>query len=382
MKVEAQGRMVAGQPQQEWVRMRITAAACISAQRPGAQCRACADICPVDAITIHDRQITLSGEQCAGCGQCAPVCPTGALLADSFPDLTSRAQPVLECARIPTSDRVPGASIVPCFGALSTTTLLAASAKGGITLVNRQQCRDCALGGGDAPWTQAANKAQDILAQIAIAPAIALRVIEMPMQANALLPIPNASKEAAPSLSRRALFARVIAPQRPVDPTIIDHQNAIPQPVDVSALDNRLSVLQELAAGSPVPATVFPVVTLDEKCCANALCGRVCPTGALQAEDNTTEQTLSFDPARCIACGDCVSICPTKAIALHPRGDGVYAGRIALRVSRRSICPVCDSNFAPDESGDDRCPSCRIDRGLAALGHMLMRRNKPPDLDA
>jgi ferredoxin len=41
-------------------------------------CGACAEICPVQALTIEDGLAIVDEEWCIGCGVCAPRCPTGA----------------------------------------------------------------------------------------------------------------------------------------------------------------------------------------------------------------------------------------------------------------------------------------------------------------
>jgi Ni,Fe-hydrogenase III small subunit/ferredoxin len=42
-------------------------------------CRACADACPTDAITLEDGQVRLDLGRCLFCADCAQACPTGAI---------------------------------------------------------------------------------------------------------------------------------------------------------------------------------------------------------------------------------------------------------------------------------------------------------------
>ncbi len=45
-------------------------------------CGACADECPVDAISEGDGKYEIDPEKCIDCGTCAGVCPVGAPGAD------------------------------------------------------------------------------------------------------------------------------------------------------------------------------------------------------------------------------------------------------------------------------------------------------------
>ncbi len=41
-------------------------------------CGACADNCPVNAISAGDPIYVIDADACAGCGACADCCPVGA----------------------------------------------------------------------------------------------------------------------------------------------------------------------------------------------------------------------------------------------------------------------------------------------------------------
>ncbi len=49
--------------------------ACIS-------CGACADQCPVEAISQGDTQYVIDPDKCASCGSCAEQCPMGAIVEE------------------------------------------------------------------------------------------------------------------------------------------------------------------------------------------------------------------------------------------------------------------------------------------------------------
>ena len=45
-------------------------------------CGACADGCPVSAISEGDGKYEINADECVDCGSCEAVCPTGAISAE------------------------------------------------------------------------------------------------------------------------------------------------------------------------------------------------------------------------------------------------------------------------------------------------------------
>ena len=45
-------------------------------------CGACAEECPVSAISEKDGKYVINAEECVECGSCADVCPVGAPAKD------------------------------------------------------------------------------------------------------------------------------------------------------------------------------------------------------------------------------------------------------------------------------------------------------------
>ena len=45
-------------------------------------CRACAEACPVEAISQGDSQYVIDADACVDCGACAANCPTEAIVAE------------------------------------------------------------------------------------------------------------------------------------------------------------------------------------------------------------------------------------------------------------------------------------------------------------
>ena len=45
-------------------------------------CGACAEACPVEAISQGDSQYVIDADTCVDCGSCAANCPTEAIVAE------------------------------------------------------------------------------------------------------------------------------------------------------------------------------------------------------------------------------------------------------------------------------------------------------------
>lgn len=352
---------------------------CLVVQRPAQSCRSCAVACAVGAITIAERQVTVSRETCFGCGRCEAACRLDAIEMPGADRSLPIPMATLECGRVPLMLRRTGAIAVSCLGAISEHALLKYAADGGrkLVIVDRAWCENCAVGRCAAPWHDAVDKVRSLLDAMGRAGDLQVEVLREPQPATASLPLVSVGAHAA-KMSRRQIFARLLSPpvQRPAK-TEADRYG-VPKTVAPNALTERVASLREINSGEPLPGILFPTVSLRETCCGNLTCVAACPTAALATAKHGLSVSLSFDPALCINCGECATICPTGSLELRARGSGQYDGRRELRGHARINCAICDGEFNPD--GDDaRCPACRKDHGLAAAGFGLMRgRNQTP----
>jgi ferredoxin len=96
--------------------------------------------------------------------------------------------------------------------------------------------------------------------------------------------------------------------------------------------------------GGETPSPFFAALAISEACLACGLCIRICPHGALTAEDHGDALDFYHHPARCSGCGLCAAHCPQQALAVAPPGrPGTY------RVARRELprCQSCGEIYQP-----------------------------------
>jgi len=112
---------------------------------------------------------------------------------------------------------------------------------------------------------------------------------------------------------RQCEFACAVEHSLSRDPTQAVFESPVPRP--------RIHVMPGRAY-----ATSFP-----NKCrhCNPAPCEQVCPTGAIQ-RDQERDLVLA-DPRRCITCAMCAMVCPFDVITFHESGDGMPSRIVAMK---------------------------------------------------
>jgi Fe-S-cluster-containing hydrogenase component 2 len=360
----------------------VNGAACVSVQRPGTPCRQCADECPTGAVRLAERDIKLLTDECVGCGRCAAVCPTEAIAVSGFSLDEAGAAVRVQCARVPFAERQADDQIVPCLGGVSAMEWLrlVARSERDIVLMDRGWCRTCVAGGCAAPWEKNLAQAVSALQALQPEPDRSVLVESDPLVFELALDPPAGNSSLPPVLTRRQFFSRFSEPKLPIQNkrSSASGRDTPPGRVSVDALVARRFELSALARTDMLPGELFPAVQIASTCCDNQVCARSCPTGALQVAEDETKRRIDFDAALCIACSECERSCPTQSTALRHAGEGNYGGPVALRTRKRAHCPDCGGIFLPSQN-DTRCPACRKDDEMAAIGHGLMRRTRQPD---
>ena len=337
---------------------------CLIVRRPGMGCGLCRDACPVGVLSGSQWSIALETDGCVGCGLCAAACPTGALMVeDCTPQPPSKTTDriVLECRRVRGADLDPQAVVVPCLGGLTVPDLidLVEATDATIIVADRGWCGSCSIGRCDAPWEAVVAEVKSMLAAVDPRLVDDLIVEQKTLSPDHAGPVLTALRPERQVGRRNFLLHLVEATQRETlaESRRVMQGRGLVEPRKRQRILNRLG---SLAADldKDMPAELMPAIKIAEGCELNGLCAAICPTGALRREEGEDSISLQFDADRCITCGECQRVCPSKALSLWPEGDGtVRRGWAAVMNRRTATCASCGDNFVA--KADERaCPAC------------------------
>lgn len=363
----------------------VDAASCAVGRKGTDGCRACADVCPHDAVAISidgDGSVAIDADACTDCGACLGVCPTEAIespRAAPLEALGEATRAALETAstegsRLPLVGSDPDPVVIAFTARSVFPAVVAASADGPPTV--------------PIPVADASRVPASLCCATIAAGAGGVAVVADPRE-----PAPGTVDEARRALEdladdapvRRvastdpeavAKTLRAVAREEPLvdDPDPIRAHARTATAMAATAVD----VLAD-GARQDVRVPSLGTVSVDADACTLCQsCSRLCPTGALAQPDT---RTLTFDPAACVGCGICVA-CPEDAIDVDDVINVPLGDRSAVVESEGIVCENCGEPFAseagfesvretledadlPADIGLERCPSCRRAAGIA-----------------
>lgn len=364
--------------------------ACLSLRAPRyASCRACAAVCPVQALHIEEAEIRLD-ETCVNCGRCAAACPMGALGLPGFsvPEVsrTEARSLSVDCWKVP-ARLTPDESLrVPCLGGLSPGRILELVTTAGpraVELLDRGWCAGCGAGkAGDAAQHPVAASLKTARALLEAAGSGAerlprLRILHLP--AN-LMPVEIPPPVSETRMSRRSFFSALTAKAT----VAVDQVRPLPvaesrrrrgfEKTPVASRERRrvLFAMERIAQSAWLapPPGLYHRVEVSTACNNHQLCASICPTGALAVFEEDGRSELMFDTQLCIGCSECGAICPSGALSLLPNGYAANGETLPDRPIRLTSfseknCTECGQSFT-DKAGEDRCPQCEKRRNLAS----------------
>ena len=341
-------------------------ARCVLTTNRQAECRACADICPTDAIRLDETGLAYAPGLCIGCTGCLGACPTEAFRLGEF----STEAFVSGFVQSETNRISCKGDAIPCLAALAPEYLIGmALEKGGDIVLDTAVCESCDI-------------AEKLLPQITSAMGTANYFLEQ-TGLDFRIVSGNFEEEERPKkeLSRRELFNRVnlkdgLRAKRAFDAKVGEGDDTYTTLADADLKGGQLrhkhlpfrrsffiNAIRDLPEDClDFEASKLPFISakrIDKNDCTNcARCYHVCPTGALHGEQ--MKGVIFFDFLHCVACGSCEAAC--EPVCLH-REENLAAAhfkepareRLATFFMRQ--CGDCGMPYIND--GEPFCPRCR-----------------------
>ena len=353
-------------------------------------CRTCSDVCPANAIALHQGP-TISGS-CSDCGLCEMACPTEVFRNELRTDQQLLAEAASFLPQEPTRSGTQALSVgchraemrsgdgirVPCLGRVSENILLGAALLGFDALVLiKGTCAECRWKQGEQVLARSICRYSTLL-QLGGYDSMSIRLEEKDRGNQTVLP-------------RRELFVSLGRRLRKQMAVFVQHKGQAVREALGNGSENAACVAPRwehlrtlLRHGAPLDGGVAPYtewlpwarVAIDEvRCSACGICVRLCPTAAISQEEQPGYAVLGFRAFLCINCTLCREACPEGAIRFEEQvsyGDVVDGERrVVARVSM-SECYACGDTIPA--GAKELCPTC--EKRQAWLTHVELQRRR------
>jgi len=351
-------------------------------------CRRCAEACPHEAISLSDEGANLLAERCQNCGLCISACHTQAWSSAAFKpiDILREAikKPAFGLACTPSGCQADAQ--VPCLGAVDAVWLAyMAKRRLPVTLHGSDHCDQCPHGKTGAAQLQRNLDAVAALAQAhmqgedPLTPEAAWEMPRLVDDARSPAARRVAQAHSSTGSARRNLFGRLF--RRTLDQDTGPTQTGQAAPVPEKAIRAGAYMVSEprellqivCKQKTDHPFTLglhedLPLMqlSLQAGCTLCEACFRVCPTGAIQIDQNPHDWALTFQTDRCVACEVCLEVCQPGVLDAQALFDA-RPGQPDIVLIKQAMqrCARCDRHFV-SPTPQKTCRVCSDDEDAFA----------------
>jgi ferredoxin len=342
------------------------------------------DVCPLHVIDLSDDGIRFDVSQCNECALCVSDCPTETFIHGEFSavDVVALAggkkELGLVCRFSDAEKVVAGSLAVPCFGLLDDVLLIGLRTAGveHLYLYGLNKCETCLSRVGGQRLSHALKNAPTVLYDYFPG------IHDMSEIVN-VIPITlledRPDREAARKpMNRRGFLGSMAKDVAYVAistlPDSLQSGSGLVTFMQNECMVKHLPQKQQLALtnistlGIPTGITSwFHKICACGECDACNICSLACPTGALFTEKSEHIWQLYHRIPACIACGLCISLCPHKALQLHPLMDGTSLWDEDVNIlyeCKQSVCSACGRSFTCPDRKVKLCKPCENERSI------------------